>query len=53
MKAALRSMWRENETRMVRYPLVFAVVFIVLSSVLGLLQDGNADAIPGFLTGPR
>ncbi len=46
-------MWRENETRVARYPLVFGVLFIVLASVLGLLQDSNADVISGFLTGPR
>ena len=53
MKATFLSMWRENETRVARYPLVFAVLFIVLASVLGLLRDSNADAISGFLTGPR
>ncbi len=53
MKATFLSMWRENDTRVARYPLVFGVVFIVLASVLGLLQDSKGDAFSGFLTGPR
>lgn len=52
MKAALLSMWQENETRVARYPLVFGVLFVVVASVLGLLRD-SGDAIAGFLSGPR
>jgi hypothetical protein len=53
MKAALLSIWQENETRVARYPLVFGVLFVVLASVLGLLQDSKADVISGFLSGSR
>ena len=53
MKAALLSMWQENETRVARYPLVFGVLFVIVASVLGLVQDNRGDAIAGFLSGPR
>jgi hypothetical protein len=53
MKAALLSVWQENETRVARYPLMFGVLFVIVASVLGLLQDNRGDAITGFLSGPR
>ncbi|HTM39486.1 MAG TPA: hypothetical protein VL177_01165 [Terriglobales bacterium] len=53
MKAALLSMWQENETRVARYPLVFGVLFVIVASALGLLRDNRGDAIAGFLSGPR
>ncbi|HET7751362.1 MAG TPA: hypothetical protein VFK81_18375 [Terriglobales bacterium] len=53
MKAALLSMWQENETRVARYPLLCGVLFVVVASVLGLLQDNRGDAIAGFLSRPR
>lgn len=53
MKAALLSMWQENETRVARYPLVFGVLFVIVASVLGLVQDNRGGAIAGFLSGPR
>ena len=53
MKTALLSVWKENETRVARYPLVFGVLFVIVASVLGLLQDNHGDAISGFLSGPR
>lgn len=53
MKAALLSMWKENETRVARHPLLFGVLFVIVASVLGLLQDNKSNAISGFLSGPR
>ncbi len=53
MKAALLSMWQENETRVARYPLVFGVLFVIVASVLGVLHDSQGDAITGFLGRPR
>jgi hypothetical protein len=53
MKAALLSMWKENETRVARYPLVFGVLFVIVASALGLLRDNHGDAISGFLSGRR
>ncbi len=53
MKAALLNMWQENETRVARYPLVLGVLFVIVASVLGILQDSRGDAISGFLSGPR
>ncbi len=53
MKAALRSMWKENEFRLARYPLLFGAVLVVLASVLGFLPDSKGDAVSGFLSGSR
>ena len=53
MRATLLNLWQENETRVIRYPLVFGVLFVVVASVLGLLQDPGGDAISGFLSAPR
>ena len=53
MKAALLSMWQENETRVARYPLLFGVVFVIIASVMGLLQDNRGGAVAGFLSGSR
>ncbi|HKW26468.1 MAG TPA: hypothetical protein VJN48_11835 [Terriglobales bacterium] len=53
MKAALLSMWQENETRVARYPLLFGVVFVIIASVMGLLQENRGGAVAGFLSGPR
>ncbi len=53
MKAALLNMWQENETRVARYPLLFGVLFVVVASVLGLLQDSRGGSIAGFLARPR
>jgi hypothetical protein len=53
MKAALLSMWQENETRVARYPLVFGVLFVIVASALGLLRDNRGGAFAGFLAGPR
>jgi hypothetical protein len=53
MKTALVSVWKENETRVARYPLIFGVVFVIVASFLGLLHDNYGDAISGFLSGPR
>lgn len=53
MKAALLSMWQENETRVARYPLVFGVLFVIVASVLGFFQDSRGEVVAGFLSGPR
>ncbi|HKU20082.1 MAG TPA: hypothetical protein VJQ50_03635 [Terriglobales bacterium] len=53
MKATLLNLWQENETRVVRYPLVLGVLFVLVASFLGLLQDTRGDAISGFLSVSR
>jgi hypothetical protein len=53
MKTALISVWKENETRVARYPLVLGVLFVIVASVLGVLQDGQGDVISGLLSGRR
>jgi hypothetical protein len=53
MRAALLSVWQENETRVARCPLVLGVLFVIVASVLGLLQDNRGDAIAGFFSRPR
>ena len=53
MKATLLNLWQENETRVVRYPLVLGVLFVLVASFLGLLQDTRGDAISGFLSAAR
>ncbi len=53
MKATLLNLWQENETRVVRYPLVLGVLFVLVASFLGLLQDTRGDAISGFLSASR
>lgn len=53
MKAALRSVWQENECRIGRYPLLFGAALVVLASLLGILPDSKSDAIAGFLSGSR
>ncbi|MGE5204812.1 MAG: hypothetical protein ACM3PW_04295 [Chlamydiota bacterium] len=53
MKAALLNVWKENETRVARYPLIFGVLFVIVASVLGLLQDKHGDTISGLFSGPR
>src|SRR5579864_3655596 len=53
MKAALRSVWKENQFRLTRYPLLFGAVLVVLASLLGFLPDSKGEAITGLLSGSR
>ena len=52
MKTALLSVWKENDIRVARYPLVFGVLFVIFVSVLGLWQD-QGNVVSGFLSRPR
>ena len=50
---ALRSVWKENEFRLVRYPLLFGAVLVVLASLLGFLPDNAGNGIRGLVSTPR
>lgn len=53
MKAALLNVWKENDIRLAGCPLILGLLFVIVASLLGVLQDNGSGAISRFLSAPR